>query len=75
MLTIKISEKMALVYDLETDVRFKQGIERGIEQGRGEEKDLFIKNLLVKNMLTHEQIAEVAEVTVDYVVAVAKRTT
>ncbi|MBO0938650.1 hypothetical protein J2I47_19015 [Fibrella sp. HMF5335] len=72
-LTIKISEKMALVYDLETDIRFKQGIERGIEQGRGEEKDLLIKNLLHKGLLNDEQIAEVAEVSVEHVQAIARQ--
>ena len=72
-LTINISEKMALVYDLETDVRFKQGVERGIEQGRGEEKELFIKNLLHKGLLSYDQIAEVAEVSVEHVQAIVRQ--
>ncbi|MBF0319104.1 MAG: hypothetical protein HQL01_04785 [Nitrospirae bacterium] len=38
----KEAETMALVYDLERDVRFRQGMERGIEKGieRGLEKGL-----------------------------------
>ena len=72
-LTITISEKMALVYDLETDVRSKQGIERGIKRGSDEEKESFIKNLLHNGLLSYDQIAEVAEVTVEHVQAVARR--
>lgn len=68
-LTIKISEKMALVYDLETDVRFRQGVERGIERGI----EQFIEKLLRKGLLTHEQIADVAEVSLERVQAIAQR--
>ena len=60
-LTIKISEKMALVYDLKTDVRYKQGIEQIIEK------------MLRKRKLSHEEIAEIVDVPVDHVQAIAQQ--
>ena len=66
-LTIKISEKMALVYDLETDVRFKQGEARGLE--------LAIVKLLQSGLLNHEQIAETLDVSINHVKAIAQRLT
>ncbi len=88
-LTIKISEKMALVYDLETDVRFKQGVEQGIERGlergleQGIEKgveqginqgvDLTIERMIRRGKLSHADIAENAGVSIDHVEAIAQR--
>jgi hypothetical protein len=64
-LTIKISEKMALVYDLKTDVRYRQGIEQGIQ--------LMIEKMLRKGKLNHQEIAEIADVAVDHVEVIARQ--
>ncbi|MCB0519791.1 MAG: hypothetical protein H6577_13195 [Lewinellaceae bacterium] len=32
-LTIQIIEEMPWIYDIESDIRYKQGIEKGIEKG------------------------------------------
>lgn len=72
-LVINVSEQMALVYNLENDIRFKQGEERGEARGKSEAKDLLIRNMLRKGILTHEQIAEIAEVPIESVKTIAQQ--
>lgn len=55
---------MPIVYDLETDIRFIQGMNKG--EARGNEKTLNdnIKQLLLSNLLTVVQIAETLKVPI-----------
>ncbi|MCU0446518.1 MAG: hypothetical protein MUE85_16555 [Microscillaceae bacterium] len=53
---------MALTYDLEKDIRFKQGIEKG--------KILGIQKALKRGRLGLEEIAEDFEVSLDFVLQV-----
>jgi hypothetical protein len=59
---IKQLEIMALTYDLENDIRFQQGVEKGIET----KTIKAIKKMLSDNF-TNEQIAKYLEVTVEFV--------
>ena len=71
-----IPKIMALNYDIRKDLRFQQGLEQGLEQGekKGKKKnrDKMILALLKKGKLSREEIAEVAEVSVEYVDNLAK---
>lgn len=66
--TIKQTTNMPIVYDLETDIRFIQGMNKGEAKGeaRGKEKALNdnIKQLLLSNLLTVAQIAETLKVPI-----------
>lgn len=55
---------MPIVYDLETDIRFIQGMNKG--EARGKEKTLNdnIKQLLLSNLLTVALIAETLKVPI-----------
>ncbi len=70
-ITIKKAKAMTLNYDVEQDFWYQEGIEKGIEKGmeKGEEKEktAIILRLLKSDKLTLEEIASVAEVSVDYV--------
>jgi predicted transposase/invertase (TIGR01784 family) len=70
-ITLKILENMAFVYDLETDIRFQQGVEIGEERGemRGEMKGIEkgIEKLLLAGSFTVEYIAEIYDVSVNYI--------
>lgn len=70
-LIIKYLETMPIVYDLETDIRFLQGKEQGIEQGILLEKKNAIKAMIVSNLLTFEQIAAIRSVSLDFVKMIA----
>lgn len=64
--TEKQIEAMPITYDIETDYLYKQGIERGVEQN----KHLTVKKALLKKKLTIEEIAELMEVSIDFVLSV-----
>ncbi len=64
---IKQLENMALTYDLENDIRFKQGIEKGIEK----EKIIIIQSLLAEKM-SIEKIAKITKTSIDFVKKIAK---
>jgi hypothetical protein len=59
---IKQLENMALTYDLENDIRFKQGIEKGIEK----EKIAVIQALLAEKMSV-EKIAKITQTSITFV--------
>jgi predicted transposase/invertase (TIGR01784 family) len=75
---IKNISNMSIHYDITTDLRYQQGIEQGLEQGieQGiEQGDLrrlkkMVRNLLNKGMLSLQEIAEAAEVDIDFVIAI-----
>lgn len=60
---------MPITYDITKDGLYKEGIEQGIEQ----KKFQMISKALRQGLLTDEQIAEIAEVSVDYVLEVKTR--
>ncbi len=62
-LTIKITEEMPIVYDIETDYLYLRGIEKGIEK----EKAALAQNLILETDFTNDKIASLANVTVDFV--------
>ncbi len=77
---------MPITYDIETDYLYNKGIERGIERGikKGVEKGIqqgiekgierekiiIIKKALTKKKLTIEEIADLADVSVDLVITI-----
>lgn len=65
---------MPITYDIKTDQLYnkgiKQGIERGIERGIEQNKTRMIKKALKQGFLNLEQIAEMAEVDVSFVVSI-----
>lgn len=65
---------MAIHYDITTDLRYQEGIEIGIEQGieQGDLKRLtkMVRNLLAKGKLSLQEIADVAETDIDFVIAI-----
>lgn len=75
---------MPITYDITTDGLYLEGKEEGRlegkeegrlegkEEGREEVTIQMISNALVKGKLTVEEIAEMAEVTVDYVIDIQK---
>ena len=60
-LTIKYAEAMSITYNIETDVRYQQGIEKGTERGAKNKEESMILSLLQSRLLSDEQIAEVAD--------------
>jgi hypothetical protein len=73
---IKQLTNMALIYDLKTDLRYQQGKEEGKIEGKVEAtKELqhqMIKRLLKKNILSIQEIAELVQVDVATVKAIAQ---
>ena len=80
--TIKQIEIMAVVYDMETDIRFMQGKQKGTEEamaslirgiqegrreGRQETKREAVQGLLKLGVLTVEQIATALDISTEYV--------
>mgnify|MGYP001408449752 CR=1 FL=1 len=77
--TIKIVNDMAFTYEIEKDLRYRQGVEEGMEKGiekgmeKGMEKGIekktfdFVCNLLAAASFTDEMIASLAAVSVEYV--------
>ena len=57
---------MPITYDITKDGLYN----RGIEQGRLEEKSLMIKEALNQNKLTLEEIANMARVDIDFVIKI-----
>ena len=76
-LEVKIEQKvkdMPITYDIKTDGLYNQGIMEGIQKGREKEREKnrfqMISKALSQRVLTIEQIAEIAEVSIDYVLSV-----
>ena len=70
-----IPKIMALDYDIRKDLRYQQGMQKGLEEGleKGLEKqDKIILALLKKGKLSQEDIAEAAEVPLDYIKKIAE---
>ncbi len=64
------SKTMALIYNIEDDLRYQQGLEKGLKKGELEKAKRAIKNLL-STSLTHQQIADSLEVSIDLVKEIA----
>ena len=68
-------EAMSLIYDLETDIRYIQGTEKGIEIGtekgiektKYEDRRLFVTNLILETDFNNEKIAKLADVSIEFV--------
>ncbi len=73
--TVKQIEAMPLTYDITTDVRYQQGIEQGIEQGISAATRQMVARLLEKGVLALKDVAEVANVSIDYVIKVQNELT
>ncbi len=61
---------MALTYDIEKDSLYIKGIEKGIEKGELQTKIKGIQNALRQQKLTAEEIADLFEVTIEFVVQI-----
>ncbi len=66
-----IPKIMALDYDIRKDLRYQQGMQKGLEKGL-EEKDKMILAFLKIGKLSMEEIANAAEVSLDYVKKIAE---
>ncbi len=66
------SKTMALIYNIEDDLRYQQGLEKGLKKGELEKAKRAIKNLL-STSLTHQQIADSLEVSIDLVKEIANQ--
>ena len=67
-LTTKTVDNMNISFDITTDVRFKQGLEKGIEQGAALKMTIAIINILKeKIIIDSERIALVFDVSVQFV--------
>jgi hypothetical protein len=66
--TTKQTSIMPIVYDLETDIRFVQGMNKGVDKTKFD----VIKELLLMKVLTSYQIAQVVKVPVEVVEQVKK---
>ena len=66
-----IPKIMALDYDIRKDLRYQQGMQKGLEEGL-EKQDKIILALLKKGKLSQEDIAEAAEVPLDYIKKIAE---
>lgn len=77
-LTVQISKKMALVYDLETDIRYRQGLRKGVSKGKKEGleegREQVILSLLQQGALTVDQIANALGLGVEQVQQIAQKT-
>jgi hypothetical protein len=69
-LTVKISEEMPIVYDIETDYLYLQGMEKGFDKGQL----LFVRNLLANTDFADDKIALLVGTTVAFVQQVRKST-
>jgi len=69
-ITIKKIEAMPIIYDLETDIRFLQGIEQGIEEQTRKQEEANkskIIEMLKVGRLSIEEIADYRDVSVEYI--------
>lgn len=62
---------MPIYYDIEKDYLYKKGIEKGIEKTKREDAIIFIKSLLTNTEFTHEKIAQLIGVDIDFVKEIA----
>ena len=60
---IEEENKMAITYNIERDIRYNQGLEKGMAI----EKTAFVKYLLQNTTHSHEKIAELVNVPVEFV--------
>jgi hypothetical protein len=65
---------MSIYYDLETDVRYKQGVDVGVEQGVAQgaaetKRALTIKHLR-KHVFSIEDIADFVDMPIEYVLGI-----
>lgn len=76
---IQYTETMALTYNIETDVRYQQGIERGKQEGRQEGKQEGKEEMIVatlrSGLLTNEQIAQMADASLEEIQRIKKKIT
>ena len=61
---------MPITYDIKNDSFYNRGIREGREEGREEKQSQMISKALSQRVLTIEQIAEMAEVSIDYVLSI-----
>jgi predicted transposase YdaD len=66
---------MAFVYDLETDIRFQQGVEIGEQRGEIKGIEKAIEKLLLAGSFTVEYIAEIYEMPVSRIKRIQEKLT
>ncbi len=63
---------MALDYDIRKDLRYQQGMQKGLEEGLEKKQYKMILAFLKLGKLSMEEIANAAEVSLDYVKEIAE---
>lgn len=74
-LIIKEEQNMALLselFNIKEDIRYQQGVAQGINEGIEQEKMVLVKNLLLKTDFSIEKIADIAEVSISFVMEIRK---
>ena len=67
-----IPKIMALDYDIRKDLRYQQGMQKGLEEGLEKKQYKMILAFLKLGKLSMEEIANAAEVSLDYVKKIAE---
>ena len=68
--TKKQVQKMPIIYDLTKDIRFKEGVEVGMEKGEDKKARIGTIQLLKNGLLSVVMIAEALEVPLDFVLKI-----
>jgi hypothetical protein len=69
---IKITEEMPIVYDIKTDYLYQRGLGEGMITKGHENKVNFVKKLLLDSTHTDKEIANFADVTIEFVQEIKK---
>lgn len=67
---MKFVDAILSEYDITKDIRYQQGRQQGAEKERREKNIAFVKKLLVKGDYNVEEIADLADVSVDFVLQI-----
>ena len=58
---------MALTYNIERDIRYNQGLEKGLEKATASRNAAFVKYLLQHTAHSREEIAQLVDVPIEFV--------
>jgi hypothetical protein len=70
--TFKLLEAMPFHYNIEQDYLYRKGIDLGMNQKEYEKNVFFVKSLLSNTNFAKEKIAQLANVSLDFVKSIAE---
>jgi predicted transposase YdaD len=68
--TVQQIDAMPITYDITADLRYQQGLEQGQQRGESKKTRFMVERMLLSGKMSISEIAEIAAVSVDYVIAV-----